>query len=173
MADYAPVVKLPGKMYRVKGRWRWRVRLPGERRIRARALKPEGSRVGTRKKTEATNIAFELYLEAVREQAKADCGQTVSSLKARFLEKTQDLSGISRKMDKKVRKYEQELAEARARLDRIADVVAETFACECCGTNGFSIYALHHIDSGQLLCADCLESIKTHAAASGHTLFDI
>lgn len=70
--EIKPRATLPGTIYKKNGRWWWRVRLPGQDRIRCRSLRPEGSRVGTRSREQAGQIALGLWEEALMAKAKQD-----------------------------------------------------------------------------------------------------
>jgi len=71
MAKRPPKVALPGEMYQKNGRWWWKVRLPGEPRIRERALKPEGSKVAAKTRGVAERIAGEMWRAAIEADAAA------------------------------------------------------------------------------------------------------
>jgi hypothetical protein len=54
---------LPGSLYQRNGRWWWKVRLPGEDKIKARPLKPVGSRYATTDYAVAAECAKQLLAE--------------------------------------------------------------------------------------------------------------
>ena len=91
MAKHSPKVALPGQMYQKNGRWWWKVRLPGEPRVRARALKPNGARVAPKTRKVAEEVACErwrLSIEAetearVKSEIQADAEKAVAKAKAR------------------------------------------------------------------------------------------
>ena len=47
-----------------------------------------------------------------------------------------------------------------AKLDGIS---TKTAICQCCGNEGIRAICLFKIDSGQLLCPDCLKSLRNAA----------
>jgi hypothetical protein len=75
--DISPRATLPGTIYKKNGRWWWRVRLPGQSRIRCRSLRPEGSRVGTRSRRQAGQITLRLWEEALRAEARTSHGKAL------------------------------------------------------------------------------------------------
>ena len=91
-------VSLPGTAYQRGQRWWWRVKLPGEDKPRAMALKPEGQKTATKDCRTAANVAFELWEEAVREDARRRAGMDtddkIARLKAKFLQKMHDVSQV-------------------------------------------------------------------------------
>ena len=56
---------VPGSIYLRNKRYWWKVQLPGEEQIKARALKPIGSRFATTDKAVAVEIAQTLWQEAI------------------------------------------------------------------------------------------------------------
>ena len=54
---------LPGSLYQRNGRWWWKVRLPGEEKIKAQPLKPVGSRYATTDYAVAVECARQLLQE--------------------------------------------------------------------------------------------------------------
>ena len=57
--------KLPGTIYLNKNRYWWKVQLPGEEKIKARPLKPIGSKFATTDINVAVEIAKNLYETAI------------------------------------------------------------------------------------------------------------
>ena len=74
MAKVLTSVTLPGSLYQKNGRWWWKVRLPGETKTRARALKPEGSRYATTDRQEAEEVAREMWRLAIETEMEAKLG---------------------------------------------------------------------------------------------------
>jgi len=56
--------ELPGCLYQRNGRWYWKVRLPGESKVRGRALRPRGAPRATRRRDVAEHVAREMYERA-------------------------------------------------------------------------------------------------------------
>ena len=163
-------VSLPGTAYQRRERWWWRVRLPGEDRVRARALKPPGQRAATRDRGTAAKVAFELWEQAVRceaeRQTRQDADDRVARLKAKFLQKMQDVSQVVDRLsvtgESEVRAKGPSIATATG----LAVGADATGCCGCCGASDVPIAQLRAIDSGQLLCPTCLAQLKAAARAS-------
>lgn len=64
-------VQLPGTFFRRNQRWWWRVRLPGEARIKSRSLRPEGDPCGTKSRETAEALAFDLWQQALVAETEA------------------------------------------------------------------------------------------------------
>lgn len=94
MSNRPPRVTLPGQMYQRNGRWWWKVRLPGEPRVRARALRPKGARVAPKSRKVAEKVACErwrLSIEAetearVRSEIQAKADKAVAKARAKAAE---------------------------------------------------------------------------------------
>lgn len=54
----------------------------------------------------------------------------------------------------------QKRAEAEAKLEEVLGRAKKTAACDCCGKAGIPEDELSRIDSGQLLCSDCLRALR-------------
>lgn len=63
--------RLPGTFFRRKQRWWWRVRLPGEERVKSRSLRPEGDQCGTKSREVAETLAFVLWQQALVAETEA------------------------------------------------------------------------------------------------------
>ena len=262
MAKVSASVTLPGSLCQKNGRWWWKVKLPGETKTRARALKPEGSRYAATDRQEAEEVAREMWrlaieaeIEAklgpqqqgkteqtvakVREMAaeeiakvKAECEkklkscehalaraeekaktqaearlraevalkaqaeemeeyytteitkvkETIERAKKEFQEKERTYSKALAAAEEKTRVETQARAQAEAKLRAIAEQKAsaeaqaraeaeaklnevlgdteKTGTCECCDRNDVPESDLSKIDSGQLLCTDCLRMLR-------------
>jgi membrane protein involved in colicin uptake len=200
---------LPGTIYQKKNRWWWKVKLPGEDKTRARALKPSGSRFATTDLNEAQEIARRMWGLAIKTQTeakvraeaegkiksyteeiakvRAEAAETISKLKAEFGERLKIYSEIADKSEQKAKMEAEARAkaeakaqtEAKARLEAEERAALETKAraqmeaklneildsikgsCECCGKKGIPVDKLVKIDSGQLLCPDCLKALRS------------
>lgn len=162
-------VTLPGKAYRRGNRWWWRVKLPGEDKARARALKAEGVKAATSDEAEAERIAFEMWEQAVWEQAqkkaRIESSETIERLKAQFLDKVRHFTGIVQDATSKAEAEGQARAEAEARLEELTrHTQVKTQACECCGATDIPAVTLQRIDSGQLLCPACMAALHHDGA---------
>jgi len=65
-------VSLPGSLYRKNNRWWWKVKLPGESRIKARSLKPRGAQSATTELEEAEELARAMWESAIRSEVEAE-----------------------------------------------------------------------------------------------------
>jgi hypothetical protein len=82
-------------MYQKNGRWWWKVRLPGEPRVRARALRPEGARCAAKTRKVAERVAGEMWRDAIeadteeriRAEVKEQTSRKIAKTKARLTEK--------------------------------------------------------------------------------------
>lgn len=234
MSKRPPKVALPGQMYQKKGRWWWKVRLPGEPRVRARALRPEGARFGAKTGKVAEEVACEMWRRATeaageargRAELKAESERKIARARAECREKIaaseSALAEAERKLEveSNLRIEAEEVARCGAEaLERVADrarhetrlrveaeqraameaqaralaearlkakadswsesergvdrqthaggeVVAapstlarsygRTAQCEGCGRDGVPEEGLCRIESGQVVCSDCM-----------------
>lgn len=163
-------VSLPGTAYQRGQSWWWRVKLPGEDRPRARALKPNGQKTTTKDFRTAAKVAFELWEQAVREDARkrvrVDADEKIARLKAKFLQKMHDVSQVANRLS------DGDGAEVREKVN--GNVQPTTGSCDaegrvmcgCCESRDVPPAALRPIDSGQLLCPECLAELKAAASVS-------
>lgn len=79
---------LPGTIYKNSGRYWWRVRLPGEKKRRAIALKPPGARFATTDRRLAQKLAREIW-QKHEHLAEAEV-KTVADLAAAYLQHCRD-----------------------------------------------------------------------------------
>ncbi len=148
--------------------------LSGEDEPKARPLKPEGAKAATEDRKTAEKVAFEMWERAVSEtagrRARAETDQTIARLKAQFLQKVRDFSQVLQTAKAKAEAEAQARAEAEAKLRSVGSqptrvpvdptCPAETVACECCGATDIPMNDVQQIDSGQLLCPDCLMALR-------------
>ena len=163
-------VSLPGTAYQRRERWWWRVRLPGEDRVRARALKPPGQRAATRDRATAAKVAFGLWEQAVRreveQQVRQGTDDRVARLKAKFLQKMQDVSQVVDRLSVAGGSEVREKGQRRATTAGPSIGADATGCCGCCGSCDVPVAQLRVIDSGQSLCPTCLAQFKAAARAS-------
>lgn len=57
----------------------------------------------------------------------------------------------------------EEKGQAEAKSTELDGVSTKTAICQCCGNEGIRAICLFKIDSGQLLCPDCLKSLRNAA----------
>ena len=113
MAEESFKVSLPGSLYRKNNRWWWKVKLPGESRIKARGLKAKGAQFATTELEEAEELARGMWESAVRSEVEG---------RAKAREKAKDLA-------EEVAAVKAEAAETVARLKSgIMDTVANAKA---------------------------------------------
>ena len=225
---------LPGEMYEKNGRWWWKVRLPGEPRVRERALKPDGARFAAKTRKVAEKVACEMWrlsieadaaararaeLKAKTEQkvakAKGECREKINACEAALteaerkgkveaslrIEAEQAARSHAEGLERVVERVRREtklrieaeqraameaqartMAEARLQAEtelraeveqkavresrvttqperipvRIAESNGRTAQCEGCGRDGVPENDLSRIESGQLVCSDCM-----------------
>lgn len=193
MARKSYKVTLPGSIYQRNKRWRWRVRLPGENRVKVRALKPKGSRFATGDFEEAQEIALAMWESAIRAEAearvraearrkakasaeeiakaKAEVAETAARIKAEVVDM---IDSVKAECEEELRLSAESVARAqekakvesekRARIEvKLNEVLSgsvRTAACECCGRQEVTGNELAKIDSGQMLCPDCLKALR-------------
>lgn len=234
MANRPPKTALPGEMYQKNGRWWWKVRLPGEPRVRERALKADTARFAAKTRRVAERIAGEMWRLAIEADAaarakaelKAESRRKVSRAKAeckgkieacetalaeaerraeveaslrleaedaarshaegleRVVERTRNETKLRIEAEQRAKMEAQARAIAEARLkaettlraeaehravhelqmraevdtpsSRIAENSGRTAPCEGCGRDGIPENDLSRIESGQLVCSDCM-----------------
>ena len=79
--------KLPGTIYLNKNRYWWKVKLPGEAKIKARPLRPVGAKYATKDIGVARELATNLLHQALfysQKEACAECDGTVMSIVKAF-----------------------------------------------------------------------------------------
>ena len=228
-------VTLPGSLYEKNNRWWWKVKLPGEARVRARGLKPESARFATADRDEAEKVAREMWESAIRAEVqaqvrakarekaeasseemakvKAEAAETVARMKSEVVrmiarakaeceerlrlcnemaagaearvraesekraqaeeramvesqKRAQTEERLKVESDKRAAAEEkamaesQKRAEAEAKLEEALSSARKTTACDCCGKAEIPKDELSRIDSGQLLCPDCLRALR-------------
>jgi transketolase len=181
MAEESFNVRLPGRIYQKKNRWWWTVKLPGEQKAKPRALKLPGARFATTDRDEAEQIALEMWQLAIRaeietsirteteqeikssaeklEKLKTETAETIAKLKAEFAEKIKAYSDAVAKAEENAKAEAAARAEAEAKLNEIL-AHPTTATCECCGKQDIPETDLVRIDSGQLLCPDCVKQLR-------------
>ncbi|UCD51206.1 MAG: hypothetical protein JSW27_00970 [Phycisphaerales bacterium] len=163
-------VSLPGAAYQRGQRWWWRVKLPGEDKPRARALKPEGQKAATKDLQTAAKVAFKLWERAVEEEAqrrvRIDADEKISRLKAKFLQKMHDVSQLVNGLADKEGTGVQERVDGNVLAAGSSYETEETGICDCCGTRDVPVTSLQAIDSGQSLCPDCLTALREAAGSN-------
>ena len=179
---------LPGEIYKPKERWWWKVRLPGESRIRERSLRPKGERLGTKTRRVAEEIALDMWQEALCENACLEWEDRYNDhtqLKATIHSRVYGLShDRASRPTQPAQTYElpssspslpvEDIFEAirGEMLDRVVSDAQDQARCECCGCSDFYEEYLHEIDSGQSLCPRCLREFheKVRQLSQGVTI---
>jgi hypothetical protein len=221
MTEKSFKVTLPGSLYEKNSRWWWKVKLPGETRVKARGLKPKGARFATADRDEAEKVAREMWESAIRAEVqaqvqaragekarasseemakvKAEAAETVARMKSEVVamiarakaeceerlrlcneavagaqarvrgeseKRAQAEERLMVESDKRAAAEEkamaesQKRAEAEAKLEEALSSAKKTAACDCCGKAEIPENELSRIDSGQLLCSDCLRALR-------------
>jgi len=228
-------VTLPGSLYEENNHWWWKVKLPGETRVKARGLKPKGARFATVDRDEAEKVAREMWESALRAEVqaqvrakareksktsseemaklKAEADETVARMKSEVVgmiarakaeyeeklrlwneaaagaearvraesekraqaeeramvesqKRAQAEERLKVESDKRAAAEEKAMAEsqkrveAEAKLEEALSSAKKTAACDCCGKAEIPEDELSRIDSGQLLCSDCLRALR-------------
>jgi len=196
MSNRPPKATLPGEMYQKNGRWWWKVRLPGERRIRGRALKPDGARFAAKaaraleKAEKKAKVEASLRIEAEREtqshgealdraMARANAEETLrleAERRARLEAQARSIAEARLEAEMELRaEAEQKETPSRGRRKHSAALSAveglglavgaksngHTATCEGCGRDGVPEHDLRRIESGQLVCSECMMVAKT------------
>ena len=221
MTEKSFKVTLPGSLYEKNNRWWWKVKRPGETRVRARGLKPKGARFAAADRDEAEKVAREMWESAIRAEVqaqvgakarekaeaspeemakvKAEAAETVARMKSEVVgmiarakaeceeklrlcneaaagaqarvraESEKRAQAEERAMvesdkrtaaEEKAMAESQKRAEAEAKLEEALSSAKKTAACDCCGKAEIPENELSRIDSGQLLCSDCLSALR-------------
>lgn len=58
----------------------------------------------------------------------------------------------------------EEKGQCEAKSTELHGVSTRTVTCQCCGNEGIAAIDLYKIDSGQILCPDCLKSLRNAAS---------
>ncbi len=119
-----PRIALPGEFYQRADRWWWRVKLPGENRAKARPVKLDGAKTTAADRETAERIAFEMWEQAVRENAvrqiKLESTEKIERLKAQFLDKVRYFTELVETANAKIEAETKARAEAEAKLAQMA-----------------------------------------------------
>lgn len=178
-------VSLPGEMYRKGDRWWWKVRLPGENRLRARSLRPLGASAGTTSRHVAEEVALAMWDAASIAQARIEFDRERQ-------ESARVRAGVHCRLHNPLQEPDLDTdAENIQTLDvgpsEIPDLPVDvdltagggdlfTFAsclvdgggretqdqarCDCCESTDFYAEYLLTIDSGQQLCPRCQRAFQ-------------
>jgi len=71
MAEETFKAGLPGSLYQKSNRWWWKVKLPGETRLKDLGLKPKGARFATTDRAEAEELALRIWESTIRREVQA------------------------------------------------------------------------------------------------------
>jgi hypothetical protein len=164
MADEPLETTLPGTFYQRGSRWWWRVQLPGEDKPKSRPLRPPGSHETTTEKKAALEIAAALWQSALQnfaqEQPKDETGAATEPAIASAAPELKEEPAIEPEPPQ----------EAQTELPAPADAPEpaapepRTAVCECCSRNHLPNRDMSRIDSGQLLCPNCLAEMRRKAS---------
>jgi len=159
--------ELPGTFYQRGSRWWWRVQLPSENKPRSRALRPARSRATTTDWKVAIEVASEMWQVASQGPAAAqpptetagDAGE--SAAMSREVVKAD--SATERADEPRAQEQGSVRSPVLAGPADTAPPPAGMAICECCGKNHLLASDVSRIDSGQLLCTDCLAELRRTA----------
>ncbi|MCH7916633.1 MAG: hypothetical protein IIC50_01450 [Planctomycetes bacterium] len=189
-------VSLPGEMYRKGERWWWKVRLPGENRLRARSLRPLGASAGTTSRRVAEEVALAMWEAASVAQARVEFARARQESARARAEAHCRLHHL--RAEPYVDADGENIQTPAVNPSEIPDLTVDidltagggdlfTFAnclvdsagremedqarCDCCGSADFYAEYLLPIDSGQQLCPRCQrafqEKVQQLAIGSG------
>lgn len=159
--------ELPGTFYQRGRRWWWRVQLPGEDKPRSRALRPAGSRVTTTDRKVAMEVASEWWWSASQgpaaEQRQTETSDDVGESSATSGQTVKSTWATERADEPRAQEQSPVRSPVPAAFADTAPPLAGTATCECCGKNHLLTSDVSRIDSGQLLCTDCLAELRRRA----------
>jgi hypothetical protein len=116
---------LPGELYQRVDRWWWRVKLPGEDKVRTRPLRPAGVDAADGRET-AERTAFEMWERAVEDNAarqiRMESTEKIERLKAQFLDKVRHFTELVETANAKLEAEARARAEAEEKLRRLSVV---------------------------------------------------
>lgn len=124
---------LPGSMYQKNSRWWWKVRLPGETRTKARALKPADARFAATDRKVAEEVAREMWRLAIEAETEARFKDKARAKadKAKAREKAKAAEAITKtktEYEEKLKVYKKNLAGAEEKAKTQATELAKTRA---------------------------------------------
>ncbi|MBN1509291.1 MAG: hypothetical protein JW955_20770 [Sedimentisphaerales bacterium] len=162
MINESPQARLPGRVYRKRGRWWWEVQLPGEQSPRSRALTPDGPRSATTDRQRVDEIAFRLWEEALRAQTRAlvmaEQAARIQQLRLQFREKARALRDVIARAEARAEAETAERARLEVKLNGLRNQLTQMVSCGCCGRS-VPESELQPIDSGQRLCRTCMNDL--------------
>ena len=148
MAKKSPRMALPGEMYQKNGRWWWKVRLPGEPRVRARALKPNGARFAPKTRKVAEEVACERWRLSIEDETEARVKSEIQAKADQVVAKarTKDADAIAKvkaecheqleaSAQALARAHEKTRAEAVKRTSAEAKLIAQSEQAEILGVD--------------------------------------
>jgi len=96
-------------------------------------------------------------------RAKAECEEKLRLCNARIADAEQRLQAESIKRaeaEELAKAQSQRRAEAEMKLQELLSRASQTGKCDCCGKTGLAQTDLSRIDSGHLLCPECLAALR-------------
>jgi len=119
-APESPRVTLPGEFYLQADCWWWRVKLPGEDKVKARPLKLDAANPAAGDRQSAEKTALEMWENAVREDAvrqiRLESTEKIERLKAQFLDKVRHFTELVETANAQIDTETKARAEAEAKL---------------------------------------------------------
>jgi len=178
MTDEPRETTLPGTFYQRGSRWWWRVQLPGEDKPKSRPLRAAGSQETATDKTAALEIAAALWQSASngapKEPPKDETAGAVEAAAASPATEPSEEPVVEPQSPQETPSAAPPDADApdmppdadapEAPIDADAPETpapeTRTAVCECCSRNHLPSSDMCRIDSGQLLCPDCLAELR-------------
>lgn len=178
-------VSLPGEMYRKRDRWWWKVRLPGENRLRARSLRPLGASAGTTSRRVAEEVALamweaasvaESHVEFARARQESAHARAEAHCRLHHPRAAPDVDGEEENIQT-LAVNPSEIPDLTVDIDLTAGggdlftlanclvdgagrEAQDQARCDCCESTDFYAEYLMLIDSGQQLCPRCQRAFQ-------------
>jgi len=159
MTDESLETTLSGTFYQRGRRWWWRVQLPGEDKPRSRPLRRAGSRETATDKQEAAEIAAEMWQLAAQSEA-AESPDETGAAPAPSAEPVPEASTREDLPEPGAAEESRSETPVGADPGEIVAALARNAVCECCSRNHLLASEVSRIDSGQLLCRECLAELR-------------
>lgn len=131
-------------------------------------VKAEAAETVARMKSEV--VAMIARAKAECEERLRLCNEAVAGAQARVRAESEKRAQAEERLmvesdkraaaEEKAMAESQKRAEAEAKLEEILSSAGKTAACDCCGKAEIPENELSRIDSGQLLCSDCLRALR-------------
>jgi hypothetical protein len=91
---------------------------------------------------------------------RTEAAEAITKAEAAYEEKLKAYAETLAETEDKLKAEGQRRAEAEAKLSQLLAGPARSLPCECCGREDVPENELTRIDSGQMLCRDCLRAMR-------------